>query len=80
MDGVILTLAQKGASVGWCDPWRSNLSVDVLRAGKCCERLCGDLLTVHQSKCTLGKIETPNRLASDEITNLWVKLCNLCRV
>jgi hypothetical protein len=54
--------------------------VDVLWAGKRCEKLCGDLLAVHQTKCTLGKMETSSRLASDEITNLWVKLCNLCRV
>jgi hypothetical protein len=54
--------------------------VDVLRAGKCCERLCGDLLATYQRKCTLGKIETFNHLASDEITNLWVKLYNICRV
>jgi hypothetical protein len=76
-DGVILDLAQEGASVGWCNPQWLNHSVDVLRAGKCCERLCGDLLTVHQRKCTLGKMETSS---SDEITNLWVKLCNLCGV
>jgi hypothetical protein len=43
--------------------------VDVLRAGKHYERLCGDLLAVHQRKCTLGKMETSSRLASDEITN-----------
>jgi hypothetical protein len=30
--------------------------VDVLRAGKCCERLCGDLLAVRQMKCTWGKM------------------------
>jgi hypothetical protein len=54
--------------------------VNILRAGKRCEKLCGDLLTVHQWKCTLGKIETFSRLASDEITNLWIKLCNLYRV
>jgi hypothetical protein len=54
--------------------------VDVLWAGKYYEKLCGDLLVVHQRKCTLGKMETSSRLASDEITNLWVKLCNLCRV
>jgi hypothetical protein len=54
--------------------------VDVLWAGKCCEKLCGDLLVVHQRKCTLGKMETSSRLARDEITNLWVKLCNLYRV
>jgi hypothetical protein len=53
--------------------------LDVLRAGKHCEKLCGDLLVVHQRKCTLGKMETSSRLASDEITNVWVKLCNLCR-
>jgi hypothetical protein len=41
---------------------------------------CGDLLFVHQRKCTLGKMETFSHLASDEITNLCVKLCNLCRV
>jgi hypothetical protein len=28
----------------------------------------------------LGKMKTFSRLASDEITNLWVKLCNLYRV
>jgi hypothetical protein len=57
-DGVILTLAQEGASIGWCNPQRSNLGVDVLRAGKRCESLCGDLLTVDLRKCTLGKMET----------------------
>jgi hypothetical protein len=58
MDGVILVLAQEGASVGWRNPQWCNLSVDVLRAGKRCERLCGDLLAVHLRKYTLGKIET----------------------
>jgi hypothetical protein len=53
---------------------------DILRARKRCERLCGDLLAMHQRKCTLGKIETFSHLASDEITDLWVKLCNLWRV
>jgi hypothetical protein len=54
--------------------------VDVLRAGKHCEKVCGDLLAVHQRKCTLSKMETSSHLASDEITNLWIKLCKLCRV
>jgi hypothetical protein len=54
--------------------------MDVLQAGKHCERLCGDLLAVHQRKYTLGKMETSSHLASDEITNLWVKLSNLYRV
>jgi hypothetical protein len=31
--------------------------------------------SVHGAKWRLS-----SRLASDEITNLWVKLCNLCRV
>jgi hypothetical protein len=44
--------------------------VDVLWAGKHCERLCGDLLVVHQRECPLGEMETSSRLASDEITNL----------
>jgi hypothetical protein len=54
--------------------------VNILQAGKRCERLYGDLLAVHQSKCTLDKMETFSLLASDEITNLWVKLENLCKV
>jgi hypothetical protein len=54
--------------------------VNILRARKHCEKLCGDLLVVHQRKCTLGKMETFSRLASDEITNLWVKLCNIYKV
>jgi hypothetical protein len=58
MDGVILTLAQEGASVGWCNLQRLNLGVDVLQVGKHCERLCDDLLAVHLRKCTLGKMET----------------------
>jgi hypothetical protein len=32
--------------------------VNILWAGKHCERLCGDLLVVHLRKCTLGKMET----------------------
>jgi hypothetical protein len=36
--------------------------VNILRAGKCCERLCGDLLAVHQRNCTLGKMETFTQL------------------
>jgi hypothetical protein len=33
-------MAQEGGSVGWCNPQQLNLSVDVLRARKHCERLC----------------------------------------
>jgi hypothetical protein len=32
--------------------------VDVLWAGKSCEKLCGDLLAVHLTKCMMGKMET----------------------
>jgi hypothetical protein len=42
----------------------------ILRAGKRYEKLWGDLLAVHQKKCTLGKMVTSSRLGSDEITNL----------
>jgi hypothetical protein len=32
--------------------------VNILWAGKHCERLCGDLRAVHPRKCMLGKMET----------------------
>jgi hypothetical protein len=80
MDGILITMAQEGASIGQSNPQRWNLSVDVLQGGKRYERLYGDLLAVHQRKYTLGKMETFSSLASDEITSLWVKLCNLYRV
>jgi hypothetical protein len=47
----LLAMAQEGASVG-CDFRTGETSVAVLRAGKCCEKLCGDLLAVHQRKYT----------------------------
>jgi hypothetical protein len=40
--------------------------VNILRSGKRYERLCGDVLAVHEQKCTLGKLETFSHLASDE--------------
>jgi hypothetical protein len=49
-DGVGLSHIH-GTRGGFC-------SVDVLHAGKRCERLCGDLLAVHLRKCMLGKTET----------------------
>jgi hypothetical protein len=81
-DGVDLSpsLATRGGLRRKWLPQRWNLSVNILRAGKRCEKLCGDLLVVQQRKCTLGKLKTFSRLAGDEMTNLWVKLCNLCRV
>jgi hypothetical protein len=71
-------MAQEGASVG-CD-FRSGETLVWMFCGleNVVKKLCGDLLAVHQRKCTLGKMETSSRLACDEITNLWVKLCNLC--
>jgi hypothetical protein len=32
--------------------------VDVLRAGKICEKLCGNLLAIHLRKCMMVKMET----------------------
>jgi hypothetical protein len=81
-DGVGLspTMAQEEASVG-CDFYSGETLVWMFcRLGNAVKKLFGDLLTVHQRKCMKGKIETFSRLASDEITNLWVKLCNLCKV
>jgi hypothetical protein len=75
-DGVDLSPSH-GTRLGLCRMWlpqRWNLSLDVLWAGKCCEKHCGDLLAVHQRKCTLSKMETSSRLASDEITNLMGKV------
>jgi hypothetical protein len=57
MDGVLLTVAQERTSVRQSNKQWSNLGVYVLRARKCCERLCGDLLAIHLRKCTLGKME-----------------------
>jgi hypothetical protein len=79
MDGVILTLAQEGASMGWCN-YSGETLVWIFCGLENAVKDCRDLLAVHQSKCTLGKMETLSRLASDGINNLWVKLCNLCRV
>jgi hypothetical protein len=48
----LLAMTQEEDSVG-CD-FRSGetLVLMCLWAGKCCEKLCGDLLAVHQRKCT----------------------------
>jgi hypothetical protein len=74
-----LALAQEGVSVG-CD-FHSGETLVLLFCGlENTVKDCGDLLAMHQRECMLGKMEMFSRLASDEITNLWVKLCNLCRV
>jgi hypothetical protein len=51
----LLAMAQEGASVG-CDLRSGETFVDVLRAGKYYEKLYGDLVVMHQRKCTCGKI------------------------
>jgi hypothetical protein len=53
----LLAMAQEGASVG-CDLRSGETFVDVLRARKYYEKLYGDLVVVHQTKCTWGKMET----------------------
>jgi hypothetical protein len=73
-------MAQGGASVG-CDFRSGEISVWMF---------CGlgnDVknYVVISWPCTKGSVHgakwrLSSRLASDEITNLWVKLCNLCRV
>jgi hypothetical protein len=58
IDGVILSLAQEGASVG-CDFRSDETSVWMFCGlGKICEKLCGDLLAIHLRKCMMGKMET----------------------
>jgi hypothetical protein len=76
----LLAMAQDGASVG-CD-FRSSETLVWM--------FCGLGNTVKDSvviswPCTKGSVHgakwrLSNHLASNEITNLWVKLCNLCRV
>jgi hypothetical protein len=80
MDGVILILAQEGASVGcdfcsgatlvWTFCGLGNVVKDYVVISWPCTKG-----SVHGAKWRLS-----SRLASDEITNLWVKLCNLCSV
>jgi hypothetical protein len=58
MDGVILTLAQEGDSVG-CDFHSDETSVWMFCGlEKAVKKLCGDLLAVHLRKCMMGKMET----------------------
>jgi hypothetical protein len=41
-----------------------------LRAGKICEKLCGDLLAIHLRKCMMGKMETLSHRRVMESPNL----------
>jgi hypothetical protein len=76
----LLVMAQEGASVG-CDFRSGETSVWMFCS------LGNDVknYVVISCPCTIGSVHgtkwrLSSRLASDEITNLWVKLCNLCRV
>jgi hypothetical protein len=72
----LLAMAQDGTSVG-CDFRSGETSVWMF---------CGLGNAVNISwPWTKGSVRRAkwrlfSRLASDEITNLWVNLCNLCRV
>jgi hypothetical protein len=76
----LLAMAQEGASVG-CD-FRSGETLVWMFCG------LGNAVknyVVIFWPCTKGSVHVAkrrlsSRLASDEITNLWVKLCNLYRV
>jgi uncharacterized protein with LGFP repeats len=76
----LLAMTQEGASVG-CD-FRSGEALVWMFYG------LGNAVknyVVISWPCTKGSVHgakwrPSSRLASDEITNLWVKLCNLCRV
>jgi hypothetical protein len=58
MDGVILTSAQEGASVG-CDFRHGETSLRMFCGlGEAVKKLCGDILVVHLRKCLMGKMET----------------------
>jgi hypothetical protein len=76
----LLAMVQEGASVG-CD-FRSDETLVWMFCGL--GNAVKDYVViswpftkecVHRAKWRLS-----SHLASDEITNLWVKLCNLCRV
>jgi hypothetical protein len=76
----LLAMAQEGASIG--SDFRSGETLVWMFCG------LGNAVknyVVISWPCTKGSVHGANwrlssRLASDEITNLWVKLCNLCRV
>jgi hypothetical protein len=58
MDWVyLLAMAQEGASVG-CDFHSGETLVWMLYGLGNVVKDCGDLLAVHQRKCTRGKMET----------------------
>jgi hypothetical protein len=76
----LLAMAQEGASVG-CDFHSGETLVWMFRR---MGNVVKDYVVIFWS-CTKGSVHgakwrLSSRLASDKITNLWVKLCNLCRV
>jgi hypothetical protein len=54
----LLALAQEGASVGCEIHNRETLVWMFCGLRNAVKKLCGDLLVVHQRKCTWGKMET----------------------
>jgi hypothetical protein len=76
----LLAVAQEGASVG--RDFRSGETLVWMFCG------LGNAVKNYvliSWPCTKGSVHgekrrLSSRLASDEISNLWVKLCNLCRV
>jgi hypothetical protein len=76
----LLAMAQEGASIG-CD-FRSGETLVWMFCGL--ENAVKNYIVISCS-CTKGSVHgakwrLSSRLASDEITNLWIKLCNLYRV
>jgi uncharacterized protein with LGFP repeats len=76
----LLSIAQEGASVG-CD-FRSGETLVWMFYGL---RNAVKNYVVISWPCTKGSVHGAKwrlscHLASDEITNLWIKLCNLYRV
>jgi hypothetical protein len=76
----LLAMAQEGASIG-CD-FRSGETLVWMFCGL--GNAVKDYVVISWL-CTKGSLHgekwrLSSRLASDEITNLWVKLCNLYRV
>jgi hypothetical protein len=76
----LIALAQKGASVG-CD-FHSGETLVLMFCGL--GNAVKDFVVISWP-CTKGSVHwvkwrLSSCLASDEITNIWVKLCNLCIV
>jgi hypothetical protein len=76
----LLAMTQEGASVG-CD-FRNGETLVWMFCGL--ENAVKNYVVIFWP-CTKGSVHgaewrLSSHLASDEIINMWVKLCNLCRV